>query len=73
METHMIEIRTESIKLDQLLKFVGFAETGGHAKEIIAEGIVFVNDEICLQRGKKIHDGDKVVVEGYEFIIRVAH
>ncbi|MFZ2538411.1 MAG: RNA-binding S4 domain-containing protein, partial [Oscillospiraceae bacterium] len=41
-------IKTKFIKLDQLLKFVGVAESGGHSKEIIAEGAVFVNDEVCL-------------------------
>ena len=35
MKENNIEINTDFIKLDQLLKFSGIAETGGHAKEII--------------------------------------
>lgn len=62
MPKETIKIETETIKLGDLLKFSGIAETGGHAKEIIAEGIVFVNGEPCLQRGKKIKAGDKVVL-----------
>lgn len=60
MDEINVKISTEYIKLDQLLKFVGIAETGGHAKEIVAEGVVYVNDELCTQRGKKIFAGDKV-------------
>ena len=61
MET--IEITTEYIKLDQLLKFSGIAESGSMAKEMIADGIVSVNDEICTMRGKKIRNGDTVSVD----------
>jgi ribosome-associated protein len=66
----MIEIKTEFIKLDQLLKFAGLAETGGHAKELIEEGLVFVNGEVCLMRGKKLRNGDKVKIEDNEIVIR---
>ena len=69
IERHDIAIQTEYIRLDQLLKYCGLAETGGHAKEIIAEGIVSVNGEPCLMRGKKIRSGDLVVVEQYELHI----
>lgn len=63
MEEVTINIDTEFIKLDQLLKFVGIAETGGHAKEIVLEGVVYVNDELCMQRGKKIFPGDTVSLD----------
>lgn len=58
-----IQIETEFIKLDQLLKFSNIAPTGGIAKEMIADGIVSVNGEICTMRGKKIRSGDVVSVE----------
>ncbi|HOA33068.1 MAG: RNA-binding S4 domain-containing protein [Clostridiales bacterium] len=51
-------ITTEFIKLDSALKLAGEAETGGHAKLMVSEGKVFVNGERCLQRGKKLFDGD---------------
>ena len=57
-----IEISTEFIKLDSLLKFSGVADTGSAAKELIAEGFVTYNGEICLMRGKKVYPGDKVCV-----------
>lgn len=64
-----ITIHTEFIKLDQFLKFAGVAETGGHSKEIIAEGVVSVNGEVCLQRGKKIRNGDVVTIDDYVFTV----
>lgn len=48
-----VEITTEFIKLDALLKFAGLCETGGEAKLCVEEGLVKVNGETCLQRGKK--------------------
>ena len=63
MSTERIKIHTEFIKLDQLLKFAGIAETGGHAKEIVAEGVVYLNGELCTERGKKIRPGDKITLD----------
>lgn len=61
-ERQKIEIRGEFIKLDSLLKFAGFTETGGIAKEIIQSGRVSVNGEVCLMRGKKLRSGDVVSI-----------
>ena len=57
-----ISISTEYIKLDQLLKFSGIAESGSMAKDMIFDGLVSVNGEICLMRGKKIRTGDIVKI-----------
>ena len=64
-----IEIKTEFIKLDSRRKFAGLTDTGGLAKEIIQQGLVKVNGEVCTMRGKKIRSGDTVAVEGYEVTI----
>ena len=55
-----VKINTEYIKLDQLMKLCGLAESGGRAKELVQEGSVKVNSSVCTQRGKKIHDGDVI-------------
>lgn len=57
-----VKISTEFIKLDQLLKFSGIAESGSDAKDMILDGIVSVNGETCTMRGKKIRPGDEVVL-----------
>ena len=59
-----VEITTEFIKLDALLKFAGVCETGGEAKLCVEEGLVKVSGETCLQRGKKIRPGDTVELDG---------
>lgn len=70
MEKIVIDIKTDFIKLDSFLKFAGVAETGGHAKEIVAEGVCFVNGERCQMRGKKLRDGDILKIDDYEFTVR---
>ena len=64
MESHEIKIRTEFIKLQDLLKFAGAVETGGDAKLIIQEGRVTVNGAICTLRGKKMRPGDRACIDG---------
>ena len=62
----MLELKIESeyIKLDQLLKLADAVSTGGHAKFLILEGLVKVNGEVEMRRGKKLVPGDIVEVEG---------
>ena len=59
-----ILISTEFIKLEALLKYAGLCMSGGEAKTVIADGLVKVNGEVCLMRGKKIRGGDTVEYAG---------
>lgn len=58
-----VKISSEFIKLDSLLKYAGVVETGGTGKEIILEGRIKVNGEVCTMRGKKIRPGDRVQID----------
>ena len=64
----MIEIQIretdEFIKLGQALKKAGLVESGVDAKFVIQDGLVKVNGETELQRGKKIQDGDVISYNG---------
>ncbi|MGN0666230.1 MAG: RNA-binding S4 domain-containing protein [Huintestinicola sp.] len=66
-QNESIQITTEFIKLDQLLKFSGVAAIGSEAKSIIADGIVSVNGEPCTMRGKKIRPGDVVRIKDGDY------
>ncbi|WP_420107449.1 RNA-binding S4 domain-containing protein [Kocuria massiliensis] len=55
-----IDIRDDMIRLGQLLKLANLVGDGLEAREVIAEGLVTVNDEPETQRGKQIHPGDVV-------------
>ena len=59
-----IQITTEFIRLDALLKFAALVGTGGEAKYVISEGLVKVNGEACTVRGKKLREGDIVEFAG---------
>ncbi|MEI6442304.1 MAG: RNA-binding S4 domain-containing protein [Nostocales cyanobacterium ELA583] len=55
------------IKLDQFLKFLGMASTGGQAKWMIVDGEVEVNGIVETRRGRKLVDDDLVTIGGQTF------
>lgn len=65
----IVNIRDEYIKLGQVLKLSGLADSGVNAKIMIQDGLVKVNGETEYQRGKKIRSGD--IVEYNNNSIRV--
>lgn len=58
-----VSITDDSIKLGQFLKLASLVDSGGHAKEAIADGRVTVNDETDTRRGRTLRDGDVVCVD----------
>ena len=54
----------QTIKLDQFLKWIGAASTGGEAKLMIQGGEVKVNGAIETRRSRKLVSGDSVMVQG---------
>ena len=72
MKKHEIEITTEYIKLQDLLKFSTLTATGGEAKILVQEGAVSVNGEVCTQRGKKIRPGDEVQIADILLTVKYA-
>ena len=67
----VIEILTEFIRLDHLLKLGGAVDTGGQAKFAIQGGEVLVNGEVCTMRGKKMRDGDTAELNGRSWTVKV--
>ena len=63
-----IEVLPPFIKLEQFLKLASVVETGGMAKQIINDGLVKVDGEICTMRGKKLRGGERVELEGQVFV-----
>lgn len=64
MQTLKLREKDEYIKLGQAIKAVGFVESGVDAKDVILQGLVEVNGEVCTMRGKKCVDGDIITFEG---------
>lgn len=61
METFKIE--GDYIELIGLLKATGIASTGGHAKALVDEGIVYRNGELELRKRAKLIPGDIIQIE----------
>lgn len=61
-----VKIRDEFIKLGQVLKLAGVVEDGVEAKYAITDGLVKVNGETELRRGKKICEGDVISYNGQD-------
>lgn len=66
----IINISTDFIRLDALLKLAGLAETGGHAKQRIINGEISVDGEVCLQRGRKIRSGMTITVDEKQITVK---
>lgn len=64
MITVNIREEDEFIKLGQALKKASLVGSGVDAKMVIQDGLVMVNGQTELQRGKKLHDGDVVTFDG---------
>ena len=65
MEQDTFELRPndEFIELITLLKVRQLAQSGGHAKMIVEDGLVTVNGEQEFRKRKKLRPGDVVVLE----------
>ena len=57
------------IRLDQFLKLIDVAQTGGHAKFLIQNGDVYVNGEVEYRRGRKLHEGDVVTIDDQNWTV----
>ena len=57
------QINGPYIELIGLLKALGIAETGGHAKAIVEEGYVLRNGEQELRKRAKLVSGDLIEIE----------
>jgi ribosome-associated protein len=58
-----IGISTETIQLDQFLKWAGIVETGGQVRLFIEDGLIFINNIQVHERRKKIQPGDIVEIK----------
>lgn len=67
-----VEIFTEFIKLESFLKLCNAVCSGGEAKLLIQDGLVFVNGEVCTMRGKKLRENDRVRFQNKEYVVKNA-
>ncbi|MFT4073615.1 MAG: RNA-binding S4 domain-containing protein [Dysgonamonadaceae bacterium] len=70
MEKIEFKYEGEYIELVQLLKAIGLAETGGHAKAIVEEGEVIRNGEPEMRKRAKLRRGDVIKVGEYQISLK---
>lgn len=63
MQKENVEITTDFITMDKLLKFSGVADTGGQAFLMVEDGVVKLNDVTVTEKRKKVFPGDKVNID----------
>lgn len=63
-----IKVLPPYIKLEQFLKLCSAVDSGGIAKQVILDGLVKVDGEVCLMRGKKLRGGEKVEFDGEKYL-----
>jgi ribosome-associated protein len=59
-----VTIRGDMIRLGQLLKLAGLADSGGDARALVEDGAVTVNGEVERRRGRQLHPGDVIALAG---------
>ena len=64
-----VEVGERGIRLGQLLKLSGLADTGGEAKVAIEEGAVKVNGDVEVRRGAQLRPGDVVSCGGRSVLL----
>jgi len=64
-----VAISTEFIKLQDAMKFANVVYSGGEAKQLILDGQVKVNGEVCTMRGKKLYPGDRFSFMGGNYLM----
>ena len=66
-----LTIHTEFIKLQDAMKYANIVYSGGEAKQMILDGMVSVNGEVCTMRGKKLYPGDSFTFNGDTYLISI--
>lgn len=68
-DTFTLRPDDEFIELIKLLKLKNIAQSGGHAKMMVEDGLVNVNGEQEFRKRKKLRDGD--IVEMEDLILKI--
>ena len=59
-----VPVEGDTIRLGQFLKLANLIDSGAEAKTVVARGLVRVNDEVELRRGRQLQTGDVVALAG---------
>jgi len=69
METIQFQLKDESVRLCDLLKLTGIADSGGQGKHLVAEGLVTVDGRPESRKTAKIRAGQTVECRGVKLVV----
>lgn len=69
METRTIQLKDEFVRLCDLLKVAGVAQSGGQGKHMVAEGEVTVDGQPESRKAAKIRAGQTVECRGVRIVV----
>jgi ribosome-associated protein len=70
MQQEVIELTSEYIELNQLLKVAGVVDSGGAGKNLVASGVVSVDGKQELRKTAKIRSGQVVTLGDVRIIVK---
>ena len=68
----IVELDKQPVELYKILKFEGWAASGGEAKLIIADGHVAVNGATETRKRRKIMSGDVIAFQDDEILAQLS-
>ena len=69
METIQFQLNNEHVRLCDLLKLAGIADSGGQGKHLVAEGLVTVDGRPESRKTAKIRAGQTVECRGAKIVV----
>lgn len=70
MQQQVIELTSEYIELNQLLKVAGLVDSGGAGKHMVESGVVSVDGKQELRKTAKIRSGQVVTVDDVRISVK---
>ena len=65
----IININSDMIQLNQLLKWIGVLETGGQIGFLLDQKAVLLNGVVVQEKRKKIYSGDTVTISNDDYLV----
>lgn len=70
METRQFHLKDDHVRLCDLLKLAGIADSGGQGKQLVAAGAVTVDGQAESRKTAKIRAGQQIECQGVRILVR---
>ena len=70
MEPRQFHLKDDHVRLCDLLKLAGIADSGGQGKQLVAAGAVTVDGQAESRKTAKIRAGQQIECQGVRILVR---